>query len=655
MPHSLPPSAQDLERRADELLAAGDARRALEMLSEAAALAPELGRLQAKRGSAFMMLDDTDSAIAAFKLARETLPNSPALLTNLGSALAGAGQVDEALPVLRRAVALRPDYGIGHYNLGRALAQAGDLEGAATAFDNACAADPRSVAAIIARGQTYLDMRQPDKAVECFNRVLTIDPHSPEALMNLGHLAQLSKDILGAAHHYEQALACEPRSHRVTGNLATIYRILGRHAESRTLSLRAIALNPSSPELRSAYLFGLDFDPALTPKEIFDAHREFETFMPSTPAPPTALRRPARKIRVGYVSSDFRTHACAHFLVPLLRAHDADKVEIFCYSNDALEDSITDAFKAVAPHWRPIHELDDNGAAHVIVKDDIDVLVDCSGHTDGNRLGVFAKRPARKAVTWLGYGNTTGLKAVDYRFTDDLLDPVAEGNAFATEKLVRLPHGFMTYDPLGPTPDPAPPPMTMTGRVTFGSFNGLGKINGEMIGTWCRVLKAVRNSRLLLKDLHFDHMDHRAMVQSMLTAQGIDPDRCEFVGPTRDRADHLATMNRVDICLDTHPYGGNTTTCDLALMGVPVITLYGNRYTARQSASILHTLGLGHLIARDADAFVRAAVTLAEDVSQLIELRKSLRSTMAATAIGNPRIFAADVEAAYAAMVEGTL
>jgi predicted O-linked N-acetylglucosamine transferase (SPINDLY family) len=561
----------------------------------------------------------------------------------------------EAVVVLRRAVELRPDYSIGYYNLGRALAQAGDLGGAAAAFDSALAADPRSAAAVIARGQTYLDMHQPDKAVEYFNRALAIDPGSSEAFMNMGVVAQQSKDVLGATRLYEQALALNPRNHRAAANLASVYRVMSRWADSRAQSLNAIALDPSSAELRSNYLFGLDFDPDLQPEDIFRAHREFEAFMPSAPARIAPPRRPAGKLRVGYVSADFRTHACAHFLLPLLRAHDTSKVEIFCYSNSRIDDAITGAFKSVASQWRSIHGLGDEEAARIVAKDEIDVLVDCSGHTEGNRLGVFARRPARCAVTWLGYGNTTGLKAVDYRFTDEILDPSGEDNAFATEKLIRLPHGFMTYDALAQVPAQEPPPVMARGHITFGSFNGLGKINRGVIGIWCRVLKGVPGSRLILKDRHFDLDDLRAAVFSMFSDFGIEADRCDLIGFTPERAGHLATMNRVDICLDSHPYGGNTTTCDAVLMGVPVVTLYGDRYTARQSASILHHLGLNDLIARDADQFVRVAASLASDKRRLADLRASLRDAMANSAIGNSRLFAASVETAYAAMVEGAL
>ena len=647
------PSAQDLEQRGDALLAAGEAQPALEAFSQAARLAPELGRLQAKRGSALLMLGAVEDAIAAFTAAREALPNSPAVWTNLGSALTAADRLEEALAALRRAVELRPDYAIGLYNLGRALAQGGDLKGALEAFESAAIADPGSAAAHVALGQTHLDLGQVDKAVACLNVALARDPRSSEAYMNLGYIAQHAKDVFGAMQLYEQALACDPRNGRAAANLASMRRTVSRWKESREIGLRAIALDPSSAVLRSNFLFGLDFDPALTPGEIFAAHREYETFMPSAPARPALAPRLSGRIRVGYVSADFRTHACAHFLLPLLRAHDPSQFEVICYSNSKIEDAITDSFKQVAARWRPIHHLRDDAAARLIAGDEIDILVDCSGHTDCNRLGVFARRPARYSLSWLGYGNTTGLKAIGYRMTDEVLDPVSEGNVFATEKLIRLPRGFMTYDPLTTLPDLAMPPHVSNGHLTFGSFNGLSKINPDTVATWCRILTAVPGSRLLLKDRHFDFDNVRAMMLELITAGGVTPDRCELRGFTLDRSGHLAVMNEVDICLDTHPYGGNTTTCDAVVMGVPVVTQYGNRYTARQTASILAHLGLDDLIARNAGDYVRIAVSLAGNRDLLADLRMKLRNKVAATTIGDPRAFASDVEAAYKAIIEG--
>ncbi len=646
------PNALDLEARGDALMNRGDAQGALLAFTEAIQLAPEMWRLCAKAGSAHMALNQPEAAVAAFVRARAIMPQSPAVLANLGAALSVLKRYDAAVAVLREAVALRPGYALGYNNLGHALAAAGDPAGALEAFTGAVAAEPSSIVALIGLGQANADLRRFDAARDCLQRALVLEPGSLAALTNLAAAEYGDGDLRTAAACYEQVLAAAPHDRDAAVQLAVCYAQLGRCADFHAMAERAIACAPEDRETRSILLFSFGLDPDVSPARAFAAHRDFGALLPARPAP---VRAPHAPIRVGYVSGDFRVHACAHFLLPVLQAHDPAAVEVFCYHTLNSNDAVTDAFKAAVPHWRGIRDLDDAAAADRIAADGIDVLVDCAGHTAGNRLGVFALRPAPRAVTWLGYGDTTGLGCIDYRLTDEVLSPAAEGNRWSSETFFRLPHGLFTFDPLSPLPEIAPPPARAAGRITFGSFNAIGKISDRILGVWARALDAVPGSRVLIKDRSLGHEGMRAWFAGRLAAAGIGEHRATMMGRTADKSGHLAAFNHVDICLDTQPYGGATTTCDSLWMGVPVVTMRGDRYVGRQSASILAAAGLADLVAADGDGFAATAAALAADTARLADLRAGLRGRLAATPLGDARFLARDLEAAYRDIVSGRI
>jgi predicted O-linked N-acetylglucosamine transferase (SPINDLY family) len=353
-------------------------------------------------------------------------------------------------------------------------------------------------------------------------------------------------------------------------------------------------------------------------------------------------------MRIGYVSGDFRRHSVAYFIEPVLHYHDRERFEIFCYSDVRFSDDVTQRIRSIPEHWRDIRGLDDRSVESQIRADEIDVLVDLAGHT-GSRLTVFAAHPAKVNVTYLGYPNTTGLAAMDYRLTDTIADPPGE-ECYHTETLFRLPNGFLCFAPPADAPDIKPPPYHRNGYISFGSFNNHSKTNPGTIEAWAEILKQVPDSKLRLKCKTLGD----PLVQQFLLERfhrfGIGKERIEFLDFQGSLSDHLACYEEVDIALDPFPYNGATTTCEAIWMGVPVLTLTGSRHRGRVGTSILSSLNLHSFAANSLDSYVAKAVSLAKSPSLLDDLRPALRPAMAVSPLCNGKSFASDLETAYLTM-----
>jgi predicted O-linked N-acetylglucosamine transferase (SPINDLY family) len=348
-------------------------------------------------------------------------------------------------------------------------------------------------------------------------------------------------------------------------------------------------------------------------------------------------------LRIGYVSPDFRDHADSFFTVPLLSNHDHGRFEIFCYSQVAHPDALTERQRGYADIWRDIAGLSDQQVADLVRGDRIDVLVDLKVHTADNRLLVFARKPAPVQVTWLGYPGTTGLSAMDYRLTDPYLDPPGLFDACYAEESLRLPDTFWCYNPLSDRPPASALPALESGAITFGCLNAFSKINDGCLALWAQALQAVPGSRLLLQAPRGPARDK---VLTALQRGGIAAARVQFAD-RRSRQEYLELYHQIDLCLDPLPYNGHTTSLDAFWMGVPTLTLLGRTVVGRAGWSQLCNLDLKELAAETPEQFVALAAELAGDLPRLQELRGSLRQRMERSPLMDAKRFARNVESAY--------
>jgi predicted O-linked N-acetylglucosamine transferase (SPINDLY family) len=401
-----------------------------------------------------------------------------------------------------------------------------------------------------------------------------------------------------------------------------------------------VELQPNSPVFRSNLIYALHYRPRSTPASLREAAEQWDRHFGA--AARGYAHTPARegRKRIGYIGAFFRQHCQSLFLTPLLSYHDHDRYEIFCYSDDTHADEITSRLRGYSDQWRNIAGKSAPEIAALISADEVDVLVDLGLHTAQNYLPVFTLRPAPRQVSWLGYPGTTGLAAMDERLTDPFLDPPREHELDYTEKSIRLPHTFWCYDPIALTGNIVPlGERSTTTPITFGCLNNFCKVNEDVLELWRRILAEVPDS-------HFTLMAPRGCARErILTRLGVTANRVTFVD-FAPRETYLQRYQTIDVCLDTYPYNGHTTSLDALWMGVPVVTLCGPTAVSRAGYSFLANLGLAELVAPTAAEFVDVAVGLARDRERLRQIQTDLRSKMEKSPLMNAKQFARDFEAA---------
>ncbi|MCG6876967.1 MAG: tetratricopeptide repeat protein [Betaproteobacteria bacterium] len=488
-------------------------------------------------------------------------------------------------------------------------------------------------------------------AVEPLRAILGVQGSSPEVHCNLGVALRAAGELDEAAHHLQEAGRLRPTMAAAWYNLGLLEFDRARYAEAERAYRGAITAEPTVDSWQHSLLCLLNYAPGHDQRDVYEAHRVWASRFPAPPDMHTGRARPrdTGRLRVGYVSADFRGHSVAFFIGPVLQHHDRRRFEIFCYDNWAQSDATTARLRGYAEHWRPVHALDDDALERQIREDRIDLLVDLSGHTQGHRLPVFARKPAPVQATWIGYPQTTGLATIDYRITDRYLDPPGEADAYGSEQLWRLPECGFCFMPLDAAPRPGAPPCMASGAVTFGSINHYFKVTDGVVAVWARILAAVPGARLRMI---VEHGERPAVVQSVsarFAAHGVAPERVDVRGRT-DLAGFFDQLAEIDVALDPFPYNGGTTTHQTLWAGVPVVTLAGNGAMARCSTMILSMVGLPDLAAANEDEYVAIAARLAGDPRRVAELRASLRDRYRASPLYAVERFTRTLEEAYDAM-----
>jgi len=576
-------------------------------------------------------------------------PNHGAALHLLGVLALQTGNHDAAIDLMRRAIAANPNVAEYYSNLAVALTARGRLDEARSACRQALGLNPNLAEAHYNHGNALRDARLLGDAAAAYRQALAIRFDYPEAHNNLAtvlkDMGQLDQAITG----YRQAAILKPDYAHALSNLANALKDVGQQDGAVATHRQAVDLAPGRPEIHSNLLLSLQYplaaDAALIAQESRRWNdRHAQPIRASIPAHAND-RNPERALRIGFVSADLRMHSVAFFLVPLLEARDRKTFQAVCYATDARSDDVTERLRAGSDEWESLVGVSDDDAARRIRDDRIDILIDLGGHTAGNRLMLFARKPAPVQITYLGYVGTTGLSAIDYRLTDACADPPGADDG-GPERLIRLPRGAWCFAPLSGEPVVADLPALRAGHVTFGSFNNLAKVTPYTMQLWARILLQIPASRLLVKSAVFRSPEARRRFQAYFTDRGIDLTRLELVADEPSQLQHLRQYDRVDIALDTFPYHGVTTTCEALWMGVPVLTLAGQRHASRIGVSLLTNAGYPEFVAQTPEAYVQQAADLVADLPRLATMRATMRDRLRSSPLMDAPQFAASLEAA---------
>jgi len=627
-------------------------------------------------------------AIAAYRQAITLQPNFPDAYNNLGNTLHDKGQLDEAIAAYRQAIALQPNFPDAYYNLGIALYGKALLDEAITSYRQAIALRPHYPEAYSNLGNALTDQGQLDEAIAAYRQAIALKPNYPEAHSNLGAALQGKGQLEEAIAVHRQTIALKTDFSEAHRNLASALMDQGQLDEAIAACRQALALKADSSQAHSGLIFTLHYHPGHDAETIGEEQRlwsqQHAAALKQFIEPHANDPNPTRRLRIGYVSPDLRDHVLVRYMMPLFEYHDRAQFELICYSGVRRPDERTARFLSLANRWRSTVGLGDQQVAELIRKDGVDILVDLSQHMAGNRLLVFARRPAPVQVSYGGYPGSTGLEAIEYRISDRWLESESgidagrtsqdipqemqvagcrlqddsernfhpascilhPASAFSPSERVFLLDSFWCYDPRGMEVAVNELPAREKGQVTFGCLNNFCKVNDRVLALWARVLGRVEGSRLLLLS---PAGSHREPTLAMLRQLGVEGSRVEFVAP-RPRCEYLEWYHRIDIVLETFPYNGHTTSLDAFWMGVPVPALVGALPVGRAGLSHLMNLGLPELVARSEEEYVNRVVELAGDLPRLAELRATLRERMKASVLMDAPRYARNIEAAYHAM-----
>ena len=635
----------------------GNALKALGRLSEAEescrraiTIKPHYAKAHSNLGNTLRALGRLDEAEVSCRRAMALEPDSTEVQNSLGVTLKELGRLDEAEASYRQAIFLKPDYAEAHSNLGNTLKELGRLDEAETSYKQAIALKPDYAEAHNNLGNTLQEVGRFDEARARYEKAIALEPCYAEAFSNLGNTLKELGRLDEAEVRYKQAIALKPDFAEAHNNLSVTLLESGRFDEAEVSCRQAIKLNPDFVKAHSNLLFligSMQFDvchyKATSKCYAQCVHKAVTSRFKDFPCVKNADR-----LRVGFVSGDFKSHPVGFFLEGLLTQLQSSSMDLFAYPTINTDDEVTGRLRACFHEWNPLVGLSDMDAARKIHSDGVHILIDLSGHTAKNRLPVFARKPAPVQVTWLGYFASTGLPEMDFILGDPYVTPHAEAAHF-TEKIWQLPESYLCFSPPEFDSKVAPLPAYSNGFITFGCFNSLSRMTDEVVATRAAILHAVPESKLYLKDKQLDHKLGRDRVFSRFAAVDVAAERLILEGRS-SREEYLECYSRVDIALSPFPYGGGTTSAEGLWMGVPVITNKGSHFLSRLGESIAHNSGLADWIASDKEEYVAKAVAHASNVDALSELRAGMRDRILDTPLFNVPRFAAHFEQAIKAM-----
>ena len=622
--------------------AAGIYQRLLELL-------PDSHDIRHLQGLALFDLGQPTEGIRLMEEALARNPGAGHYYNNLGSRLIDHGDLARAEELLTQGTARSPACPATRYNLGNALFRQSKYLPAIVSYREALARQPDFAMCDLQLGLALHNAGLRSEALAHYQAAVTAHPDNPALRINHGALLQSECDLDGAAEAFRHAVRLAPQDATPLNNLAVVMKEVGDIGEATRLLRRCVELKPSSLEIHSNLILTLHYDPTAIAADLNSAHEGWNSRHPSPRLPHTNVPEPGRRLRLGFVSPDLRDHVVGRALLPSFRRFDPDRFELYCYGN-TVEDPVGAEFRARCHGWRELGTKTAAQLAETIAADGVDILIDLALHTSDNRLDVFALKPAPLQISWLGYPESSGVATMDYRLTDAWLEPPS-GNQLAhpQEKAALLPECWTCYEPPTGYPEVNALPSAAGKPFTFGSFNNNCKINGAVLDAWAQLLLATPGSRL---QLLAKQGGHRRRFVDEFARRGVDAARILFADYLPASADLsqgalLARYHDIDVALDTFPYGGMTTTLDALWMGVPVVSLVGERNLGRAGLSILNNVGLGELAAKDVDAYVEIAMRLAQDQVRLAALRASLRERMRSSPLLDAEGYTRKVEQAF--------
>jgi len=621
---------------------------ALHALKKATELLPDEFEAHNNLGAALQELGRFDDAVASYRRALELKPDFAEAHNNMGNALQDNGQLNEAVVSYRRALEIKPDFAVAHNNFGSAQLLLGQLDDAMVSFRQALQITPEYADAHNNLAGVLLRLGKHADAMASYRRALEIKPDFADAHNSLGVVLQALDCHDDAISSYLRGLELKPDFAGGHLNIGNVLKDLGQHDEAVVRYRRTLEIDPSFAEAHSNLIFALDLAANENMAELLEERKQWDLAHAAPlwqKSAHTNAPVPTRRLRIGYVSADFRKHSAARVFGGMLTRYDRSQFDVFAYSNyKGKDDELTELFRQNVTAWRNIVGLSDEAVAKRICEDQIDILVDLSGHTAGNRLLVFARKPAPIQITAWGYATGTGMRAMDVFFTDPVMVPPQDKKYFS-EEIRYLPSAVGSFS-LESYPEVNELPALSNGIVTFGSFNRLAKVSEDVYRVWAEVLLAVPRSRLILKAPEFsDHAVRESALGHFLKA-GVAADRVIFQGRTSWH-EHMQAYRQIDIALDSFPHGGGVTTLEASVMGVPTITLRWPTIAGRISASIMTTLGQPDWIAENLEEYVGLAIQKAADLQSLAALRRGLRIIFAASVLGDQAAYARAVEREY--------
>ncbi len=603
-----------------------------------------------------LILRDTarpEESRALLERALDMEPGNGSVMLNLGICYAYLRMSDEAAVMFHQIIdgdseaysdLMKSDACV---NMANIYIQTGRILISGTYYYRALSFNPRGFYGQLGLSTWLTAEGRQEEAIALLKRLASTFPEHRELPAHLGQAQMANQDYRDAIENLQKGLENTPDNPTIMQNLAGAMYNTGRLKEGEETILKAIDIAPQNDDFWSFYIFNSDFSPQLTVEGAQAMRKEFNDRhvrpLMANIKPHTNDPDPDRKIRIGYVSADFKRHSAAHVFGSVIFEHDTSRFHTTCYYNDTKIDPMTQRFMDSSDEWRVIEALNHEQLAQTIRDDKIDILVDLSGHSAGHRLLTFAQKPAPVQVSAFGYVSGTGVETMDYLFTDKVLVPPEE-QQYYQEEIYYLPTTLF-YDPLGDLPDLMDVPALKRGNITFGCFNRSMRVSVETLAIYAVIMNAVPNSHMIFKG-DFDAFEVQTRIVSIMEERGVGRERLTF-WPHTKWADHMATIRGVDIMLDPIPHGGGITVIDPLVMGVPVVSLKGHVMTHRIGASILTATGMAEWAANDVREYRDIAVNLASDMDYLVKRRAELRDMVFSSPIGNAKKFVAAAESAY--------